>query len=407
MMIPSKAHTARRAARLPCAVEQPYGLYPGLAVFSTEYTAADYRRWVEQSNGDPLPAPLAIYIQDKLLADSRLHTVDAIQNELRLHGNLLDADRPMQLLVCSGNLLTAYSDDQLYQLIAAVQEAFHVHQEGLANWCANLGAAVPSADRLRLLKILGFNGIRFFIGSSSVDRPGFAQPIRAVDTARNVGLRTITIDLADDVMVRGSTQEFESLLGRVDRVRVMLTAAADRVRMMDLLHQSGFQPMSAGWYVREADHWLRARADRKLYWSLLGLAAVHSPDVMGIGPGAISAVGDGYSANTAERSQYQAMLGRGQLPISSGLELEADDVLRREVMAMILAAGVIRMPYLEEKWGARFVRFFAEELERLQQLEELGWLRRHDDEIEILAQGFHELSVICGLFDRHAGQVQP
>ena len=56
------------ATPLPDVVEKPYGLYPALEAFSNEYDAEDYRDWVEQSNGDPLPAPLALYIQDTVPA---------------------------------------------------------------------------------------------------------------------------------------------------------------------------------------------------------------------------------------------------------------------------------------------------------------------------------------------------
>ena len=87
---------------VPDLVELAYGLYPGAEFFSAEYGPDDYGEWVAQSNGDPVPAPLAIYIQDSScdpsppvrgrdISSSRKPL--ALEQELRLQGALCDADR--------------------------------------------------------------------------------------------------------------------------------------------------------------------------------------------------------------------------------------------------------------------------------------------------------------------------
>ena len=86
----------------------------------------------------------------------------------------------------------------------------------------------------------------------------------------------------------------------------------------------------------------------------------------------------------------------------SGLELEADDSLRREIMGMILAAGVIRVGHLEGKWGIRFDHFFAPETSELNELEGRGWVKRQEGSILVCTQDHQELTALCRLFDRRA-----
>ena len=107
----------------PGVIEKSYGLYPGLASFSSDYDGEDYREWVEQSNGDPLPAPLALCIQEFSGGDeSRLRIADdrvslhlaMISRELEIQNTLFDADKPLQQLVLSESIVIRWSDDQLY-----------------------------------------------------------------------------------------------------------------------------------------------------------------------------------------------------------------------------------------------------------------------------------------------------
>jgi oxygen-independent coproporphyrinogen-3 oxidase len=393
---------------LPGIVAQPYGLYPAFDTFSSDYSADDYREWVSQSNGDPLPAPLSVYIQDNLFQDSRLHSATAIQRELLIQGHLIDSDRPMQQLFFSGSMLTAYSDDQLYQLIENVRDAFTVDPESLPDWCANSGEMLLLPARLRLLKVLGFNGVRFTCQNGVYPRSNLKELVATVRAARDVGFQTVTVDFPAGTRYQAdSAGLLETLLKEASRVRMMADAGVDRVRIIDTLYNCGFQSLSAGWYVHADDRWLRARSEGRLFWSLLGYSEMHSPDIIGIGPGAVSAVGECYSANSSIRSCYQASIGKGKLPMVSGLELEADDSLRREIMGMILAAGVIRITHIEGKWGIRFEHFFAPENSQLHELEGRGWVTWQGENIVICTQEHQELSALCRLFDRRARVAEP
>jgi len=113
-------------------------------------------------------------------------------------------------------------------------------------------------------------------------------------------------------------------------------------------------------------------------------------------------VGESYAANASHWETYQALLNQQKIPVVRGIELEADDVLRREIMGMILAASCIRVAAIEEKWGIQFKKFFAYETECMRDLEQKHWLEWQADSIRIRVQGYHELTELCRLFDHRA-----
>ena len=410
----SFSDTESSALALPYVVEKAYGLYPGLASFSSDYSVENYRNWIEQSNGDPLPAPLALYIQDACEDDSppvrgedisssrRLH---AIERELTLLGALFDADRPLQQLICSGSIATDWTDDQLYRLIAIVQESFSADQNGISNWCACMGCVIPSQDRLRLLRILGFNSVRFACPDHEGAVNGLAELGTAIGWARQVGIQQVVIDLRSHqpqpfmpikALERFLTEQYP------ERVRLVCAHRNGYQSLTGVLSSIGYQNIGHDWFLHRDDFCLRAKVAGQLCWSLLGFTELSNPDVIGIGPGAISSVGEFYAVNEPCWAPYQALLNQQKIPMVGGIELEADDVLRREIMGMILATSCIRVAAVEEKWGIQFENVFAYEAECLRDFEQENWLEWQADCIRIRVQGCRELTELCRLFDYRA-----
>ncbi|MEN8763541.1 MAG: hypothetical protein ABF290_14025 [Thiogranum sp.] len=407
----SSTDTKCAALTVPDVAEKSYGLYPGLASFSSDYSSEEYCNWIEQSNGDPLPAPLALYIQDSCAGDSppvrgadisSSRRLNAIECELTLQGALFDSDRPVQQLICSGSISTDWTDDQLYRLVAIIQESFSVNQSGRANWCACMEFVIPSQARLRLLRILGFNSVRFAYSDQADAANALDELGVAIKQARRLGIQQMVVDLCfHEQHVFTPTQTMERFLAEQCPDRVRLIGAHDNryQSLSRILSSIGYQNIGLDWFLRADDFFLQAKAAGTLQWSLLGFTVLPNLDVIGIGPGALSSVGEFYAANESRWESYQALLNQQKIPVVRGIELEADDVLRREIMGMILSACCIRVAAIEEKWGIQFKKFFAYETERLRDFEQRNWLEWQADSIRIRAQGYHELTELCRLFD--------
>ena len=407
----SPGTTYDTANQLPDVVEKTCGLYPGLGSFSRDYDADDYSDWVEQSNGDPLPAPLALYVQESSsacgshAAVSTALRLNVIEQELAMQGKLFDTDRPLQQLVLSSSLVTEWSDDQLHQLVSVIRASFTIHETGLENGCACVGSVSPAVTRLKLLSDLGFNKVRFAL----LDRTNIGRSLdqlgESIGLARQFGFRQVAIDLPVGVLrFLDSPQSVQTWLTRVGPNRVRLTGTAGEAGPVytHMLSTLGYRNIGLDWYLQTDDVLMQARNDGRLHWSLLGFTDMPSPDVIGVGPGAISSIGEFYAANESDWSAYQGLLKRGCLPIVRGIELEADDVLRREIMVMILAGSCIQIASIEAKWGIRFERFFADEIEKLRTLERNHWLDWQQNDIHILVRSREELAEICHIFDHRS-----
>ncbi len=390
---------------LPAIVEQPCGLYTGLEAFSSDYGAGDYSDWVEQSNGDPVPAPIVLYLQDAYPLD-QLEQARAIEQELRAQGALFDSDRPLEQIIFTGSIAAEWSENQLYRLVSAIQASFLVNQNSLNNWCACVGSAIPSEERLRLLRILGFSYIRFTLADPA---PALAQVdslVAAARQARRLGFNKIILDMRQVSAEPPPVDVLESLVEQAgpDRIRMPHSGGNDQGSFDGVLASRGYRNMGLDWYLHENDSWWQARKANRLYWTLLGYSELHNPDVIGIGPAAVSSVGDCYAINAASPSVYAATLEQGGLPIVRGVELEPADLLRREIVAMILTASCIRVAWLEEKWGIQFDTSFAREKEQLQALERHKLVTGKTGRIDINARGYRELSEICNIFKSRASR---
>jgi oxygen-independent coproporphyrinogen-3 oxidase len=395
------------AISLPEVVEQPCGLYPEPESFSGDYGDDDYCEWVDQSNGDPLPAPLVMYVQQGAqdtalssgLSGSSGNLPDAAERELSLQGALFDADRPLQQLICSGPVASQWTDDELHRLVSVIRSSFSVRQDDSSSWCACLSDICPSVQRLQLLRILGFNHIRYAPGA----RIG-PEISELIQHARQLGFEKTIVDLRQ---VPGDAGAHAQVLTTVlsgaqpDRVRLFASDVENRKQFDAQMTASGYRNIGLDWYLRESDRWWRAVAHGELYWTLLGYSELKNPDVIGIGPGAVSAVCDFYGTN-ALSPVYERRLEEGRLPVVRGIELEDSEVLRREIMSMILASFCIRVADIENKWGIEFERYFACESEMLRAFERNGWVRRRDGRVEIVPRTCRELVEICRVFDGRA-----
>jgi len=401
--------TEKSGVRIPDVVEQPCGLYPGIEGFSPDYDIADYCDWVDQSNGDPMPAPLVLYVQNEVPGEASppagAGVAHAIEQELRLQGALFDDDRPLKQLICSGSIASGWSDDRLYQLVSVIQSSFYINSDSLTNWCACSSGVIPSMERLRLLRVLGFNHLRLMPEAAARQALPVERLAAALDQAKQLGFRTTILDLRRSQTGQAALKKaMVALLSQVqpDRIRTALPADKDGEPVDLLLASSGYQDIGLGWYLRTGDSWWHARNSDRLHWTMLGYGELQSPDIIGIGPGALSAVSSFYGVNEASLQVYAAKLDEGVLPIVQGAALEDADILRREIIAMILASSCIRVSAIENKWGIGFEQFFTCESELLRAFEQNHWLRWQGDCIEIKTRAHRELIEICTVFDGRA-----
>ena len=120
-----------------------------------------------------------------------------------------------------------------------------------------------------------------------------------------------------------------------------------------------------------------------------------------MGMSAIGRVCDNYVQNVRTLEQYYNMLEAGKLPLERGIELEPDDLLRREIITLLMCHFKLDIRALESKWNFRFSDHFATELAQLQIMQEDGLLKIYADRLEVEPAGRLLVRNICMVFDRY------
>lgn len=125
-----------------------------------------------------------------------------------------------------------------------------------------------------------------------------------------------------------------------------------------------------------------------------------------MGMTAIGKVADSYSQNVKTMDEYYARIDQDQLPVFRGLELDDDDLLRREVINQLICHFRLSFPALELAFGICVPEYFATELAELKAMQEDGLLQLDERGITVLGAGKLLIRNICMVFDKYLRQQQ-
>src|SRR5690606_6171050 len=144
------------------------------------------------------------------------------------------------------------------------------------------------------------------------------------------------------------------------------------------LLEAGYEYIGLDHFAKPEDELSRARRDKSLHRNFQGYTTRAECDLVGFGVSAIGKVGRSYSGNVRTINAYYESLDQGRLPGERGYDLSTDDVLRREVIMILMCSMPLNFAELGGKYGIDFEEYFAQELERLRPYEEVGLMKTSD-----------------------------
>ncbi len=92
------------------------------------------------------------------------------------------------------------------------------------------------------------------------------------------------------------------------------------------------------------------------------------------------------------------------LPVFKGIELDADDKLRAEVITQLICNFKLVFTQIEQQFSIRFDKYFSEELNLLLPMQEDGLINLSATGIEVLSAGRFLIRNICMVFDKYLVQ---
>ena len=428
-----------------------YTSYPTALQFRGDFDADTYRVCAQESNGDPIPAPLSIYVHipfcnticfycacTKVVTRNRRHATGYLHDlfqEMEMQAPLFDSDRAVEQLHLGGGTPTFLDADELEQLMTRLRRDFHLVPDAEGEFAIEIDPRTLRPDSMAQLRQLGFN--RVSLGVQDLDEDvqravNRIQPeeltLAAMAASRKQGFHSLAMDLIYG-LPRQTPERFGRTLERViamrpDRLSVFnyahlphrfktqqqideseLPGAEDKLRILQLaiaqLTAAGYEYIGMDHFALPEDSLCQARRAGTLHRNFQGYSTRGNCDLIGLGMSSIGQIGNCYAQNVRTLESYRALVSAERLPVERGIVLSADDRLRRQVIMKLICYFSLRPADIEREWDVVFWDYFARERQRLRGFVADGLLRVEDDLIEVLPRGRLLIRNICMAFDQY------
>src|SRR5207237_559788 len=133
---------------------------------------------------------------------------------------------------------------------------------------------------------------------------------------------------------------------------------------IDMLLKAGYRYIGMDHFALPEDELVRAQQAGALQRNFMGYTTHAGCDLLGFGVSSISHLGNSYSQNPRDLGAWENAIDAGRLPVWRGLELDADDAIRADIIAQIMCQGDVDITALESHYGIDFWTYFSEALGR-------------------------------------------
>ena len=356
-----------------------------------------------------------------------------LDKEIGLQAEHLGGSRQVTQLHLGGGTPTFLSHDEMRYLLDSVRSRFTLVPNG--EYSIEVDPRKVDFATVKMLAELGFNrmsvGVQDFNAEVqvAVNRVQSIDETRLVmDAARDTGFRSISMDLIYG-LPKQNVISFNHTLEQV------LELSPDRISLYSYAHLPGlFKPQrritvgelpsadaklqilqlairrltDAGYVYIGMDHFAKpddeltvAQRQGRLHRNFQGYSTQAECDLLAFGVSAIGKIGPVYTQNVKTLDEYYDVLDRNELPVLRGIELTADDLLRRSIIQSLMCNFELSMAAIEIAHLVDFREYFASELEDLRTMEAAGLVKIDEEWISVQPAGRLLVRGIAMLFDRY------
>lgn len=427
-----------------------YRLYPETGYFVEAFDTHAYLSWLNNRNSGHFRRPLSLYVHipfcHTLCSHCNFHQIIAHDNadstntylhyllrEIKLHGQLFKDDPKVEQVYFGGGTPTYLNDTQLGEIIAGIQQNFNLVHEG--EYCIEIDPRHFQHRSVQALRDMGFNyaiiGVQDFDQQvqQSIQRLQSEEvTLHAIQSAQQAKFQSIRIELSfglpkqnldkfaytlEQVIAVDPNQikllNYQHLPERFKAQRSIdpadLPSVKTRFEMRLLaiarLTETGYTHIGMNLFAKLDDPLVHARRQGRLHYGLQGYSIYPDCDHVALGLSGIGSIGPTLNQNHCDLAQYYDKLGQNTLPIMRGLELNADDLIRRSVMHALICHAVISHESVEAFFPIEFKKYFSDELTELRSYEQAGLVTLDHDEIVVTPQGQLLINSICKVFDKY------
>ncbi|MDR1887818.1 MAG: oxygen-independent coproporphyrinogen III oxidase [Zoogloeaceae bacterium] len=426
-----------------------YTSYPTADRFVEAFNAEAARLWLDKRNIGGISRPLSLYFHipfcsticyycacNKIITKDHGRSAKYLKylaREVALQSGYLDGEHEAIQLHWGGGTPTFLSHDEMRQLMEVTRRHFHLVEGG--EFSIEVDPRKVDDATVALLGELGFN--RMSVGVQDFDEnvqrainriQSEAETTDVIRAARRNGFKSISIDLIYG-LPRQSVTGFERSLDRVlemdpDRLSIYnyahlpslfkpqrriletdMPSADARLQILALaiqkLTDARYVYIGMDHFAKPDDELAIAQSQGRLHRNFQGYSTHADCDMLSFGISSISKVGPTYSQNVKTLDEYYDRLDAQTLPVFRGVELNADDILRRSIIQALMCHFELSIESIESAHLIHFKSYFAAELEDLEELQKSGLVKLDDEWISVLPPGRMLVRAISMVFDRY------
>lgn len=429
-----------------------YTSYPTALQFHEEFTQQDYLDAVARSNASRMPLSLYVHLPfcaslcyycacNKVITqseDKKRRYLDALIKEIRLKAKDFDRGRPVYQMHWGGGTPTYFNDAELTELWFEIGRHFHLVDSERGEYSIEIDPRTITADKLGLLKGLGFNRISLGIQDfnqkvqEAINRvQSYDQIKELLQAARNYQYRSVNFDLIYGLPY----QTVDSVRETIDQV---IELSPDRISLFNYAHlperfksqgllpeealppaeeklqilcaasnqlaQAGYVYIGMDHFAKPTDELAMAQAEGNLHRNFQGYTTYKDADLVGLGVSSISLIHNVYCQNTKSITEYQGCMDAGDPPVTAGVVLSRDDEIRRAVIMSLLCQNWLVPKQIEAKFDIQFDEYFSSEISQLNLFVAEGLLSRNGDVFNVTPKGRLVVRKICMVFDIYLPQ---
>ena len=426
-----------------------YTSYPTADRFHEAFTAEHYVNALHARNQARPRQPLSLYVHlpfcnticyycacNKVITKDHGRSAKYIRylgREIGIVGGLIEGGPKVEQLHWGGGTPTFLARDEMATLMGLLRGGFDVAAD--AEISIEVDPRKVDAETIAFLGALGFNRISVGIQDfdpevqKAVNRiQSEAETRTVIDAARANGFVSVNADLIYG-LPKQTVAGFSVTLDKVidaspDRIALYSYAHVPHLfkpqRRIDLdavpapetklailalaiekLSAAGYTYIGMDHFAKPADELAVAQRERKLHRNFQGYSTKPDCDLIAFGISAIGKVGAAYVQNVKTLDEYYDRLDAQALPVMRGVELHADDLIRRDVIQKLMCDFDLDFAAAEARHGIVCADYFAPELAALRPLAEDGLVEVASDSIRVTPRGRLLVRTVAMQFDRY------
>ena len=368
--------------------------------------------------------------KDKSMAEPY---IEALFKEVDMQSPLFDKGRLVEQMHFGGGTPTFLSGEQIIRLSNKLQQSFNFSTDG--EYSIEIDPRGIEESLIESLAIARFNRISLGVQDfdlevqKAINRvQSFEQTKAVIGMSRENGFKSISIDLIYG-LPRQSEDTFKRTLERVQELRperislfnyahlpelfkpqrrINIEELPSPSEKLDIFQHSLEYLIGLGYVYIGMDHFALpndplaiAQSEGNLYRNFQGYSTHSDCDIIGLGLSSIGQVADSFSQNEKNLEKYYQALESGQLPIVKGLIINQDDKIRRELIMELICHFEVSISSLEQRYSINFKNYFANSLEKLDEMQNDGLVVLTNDSIKVMDKGKLLVRNICMIFDNY------